>query len=576
MLVVIAVLATARLALADDTDDTDEPVAAVTSTKLERRELERRPHLRASDLLRHLAGLTTLVHGGQAPQFLVRGFAASQGELGVFIDGVPINIGSHAYVHGYADTQFLIADAIESIALYEGAYAPRYGSYSVAGTLDLKTIDRLPRGTAVVRITSGTELTTPMLSSRVKRLRYRLVGLFSPELEKGSALLGAEVGIDDGPYVHPMRFRRGVVLGKWQRPIGDDGVLSTAITFYTGRWFDSGLLSRAAIAADRLTPFSAADPNQGGSAQRASLALAYEVTDKRHATWHVGAYAVDSDLRLYTNPTLFVRDSLRGDEIEYVDRRLYYGIDAWYRRGHRIGSVRGRVRVGVQVRADHADGQTWHDAHRLRLVDCFGATNPCTDLSPETANSSVYVEEQARLPKYVRVYAGARLDQETWNVDDHDTDTMLGPSSLGGTGTRARIGPKGGIVVGNGEAELSLLAGAGSHSTDARASVDRSGFGAFIRTYNGEVGAQFRPAPELSAAFAGWWSKVAGNQVWDSATATPHRAATATRAGLDARFSFAPSPRFAADAALSVARGSWRPNFDGVWERLPGARSSRS
>ena len=574
--VLIAVLATVSVARADDADDViddaDEPLASMTSTKLERAELERRPHWRAIDLLRHVPGLATLAHGGQAPQFFVRGFEASEGaDLAVLADGIPINVGSHAFQHGYADTQFLIADAIDSVSLHEGAYAPRFGSYTVAGTLDIKTIDKLPRGTAAVRITSGTELTTPLLSSRLKRLRYRLVGLFSPDLEKGSALLAAEVGIDDGPYVHPERFRRGVVLGKWQRPIGDDGALSTAITFYTGRWFDSGLLSRAAIAADRLTPFSASDPSQGGAAQRASLSLAYEVTDKQRATWHVGAYVVDSDLRLYTNPTLFVRDSLRGDEIEYVDRRLYYGVDAWYRRTHRVGPVRGRVRVGVQVRADHADAQTWHDARRLRLVDCFGAINPCTDLSPETASSSVYVEEQVRLPKYVRAYAGARLDQETWNVDDHDADTMLGPSSLGGTGTRARIGPKGGVVVGKDEAEVSLLAGAGSHSTDARASVDRSGFGAFIRTYNAELGARAKPVPGLNAAFATWWSKVAGNEVWDPTTATSHRAATTTRGGLDARLSFAPSPRFAADAALSIARGVWAPNFDGDVQLLPNA-----
>src|SRR6188474_2983864 len=137
LLVVVAALLSARPAVADDKDDDDDDddlAESPTSTKLERRELDRRPHLRTSDLLRQVPGLYTLAHGGQAPQYLVRGFAAGHGDdLGVLVDGVPINIGSHAYDHGYADTQFLIADTIESIALHEGAYAARFGSYSVAG-----------------------------------------------------------------------------------------------------------------------------------------------------------------------------------------------------------------------------------------------------------------------------------------------------------------------------------------------------------------------------------------------------------------------------------------------------------
>jgi hypothetical protein len=499
----------------------------------------------------------------------VRGFDAGQGaEVGVIVDGVPFNIGSHAFAHGYAETQFLIADAVDSIALHEGAYAARFGSYSVAGTLDIKTIDKVPRGTAVVRLTSGTELTGPLLASRLRRLRYRLIGMFSPKLERGSALLAAEVGIDDGPYVHPQRFRRGVVLGKWQRPIGD-GALAGAIQFSTGRWFDSGFLSRAAIAADRLTPFSAADPSQGGSSQRASASISYEVTDAQRSTWHFTTYLVDANLRLYTNPTLYLRDVNFGDEIEYDDQRVYYGIDAFYRRPHRLGPIRGRMRVGVQARADHAHGTTWHAIRRLRPVECFGAMNPCTDLAPQTSQASVYLEDVLRYGKHVKLVIGARLDEESWNVDDQDDDTMLGPTSLGGTGTRARIGPKGGLFIRDGAAELSLLGGAGSHSTDARASADRSGYGAFIRTYNAEVGVRVDPSPAAHAAFAAWWSHVGENQVWVPSRGTSYRADDAHRAGLDARFAFAPRSWLACDASLSIARGTSSPEGNRPDELLP-------
>ncbi|MBA3453656.1 MAG: TonB-dependent receptor [Deltaproteobacteria bacterium] len=532
----------------------DEPVASVTSPTLTSDDLARRPIHRTTDLLRHVPGLVAIGRAGQADQLLVRGFDAGQGkDLGVLVDGVPINIGSHAYAHGYADTHFVIPETVGSVSLYQGAYAARFGSYSAAGTLALRTIDQVPGG-AVVKLSSGTELTTPLLRSRLKRLRYRLVGLFSPQLETGSALLAAEVGIDDGPDVHPQRFRRGVVLAKWKRPVGR-GQVTTMLNFYSGRWFDAGVLPAGEIAAGHLTQYSAADPTQGGIVARSSASVAYETTDHRRATWHAMAYLVDSDLRLFSNSTLFLRDTVSGDELEYVDRRVYYGIDAFYRRPYRWGTDRGRIRIGVQARVDHGEATTWHDARRLRLVDCFGAMNPCTDTAPSTRNVAVYGENVFELGRHVHMLAGVRLDQETWNVDDRDADTMLGATSLGGTGARARISPKLGFLVLTHNVDLSLLFAAGSHSTDARASVDKSGYGAFVRTFGAEVGARFHPAEGVHAAVAAFASNVAEEQIWVPDRGIAFRSETANRSGIETTLAFTPAPWLRFDAALAFARG---------------------
>src|SRR6187401_956866 len=77
-------------------EGTDEPVASVTSTTLSTDDLALRPIHRPTDLLRHVPGLVAIGRDGQADQLLLRGFDAGQGkDLGVFVDGVPINIGSH-------------------------------------------------------------------------------------------------------------------------------------------------------------------------------------------------------------------------------------------------------------------------------------------------------------------------------------------------------------------------------------------------------------------------------------------------------------------------------------------------
>lgn len=569
----------------------DEPIASVTSSRLDRAQLDHRPHLRTTDLFRHLPGVALIGHSGQADQLLLRGFDARQGAAAsVLVDGIPVNASSHAYAHGYADTHFLIPDSVASIAVYEGAYAPRFTTFATAGTLDVRTLDRVPGG-AVVRITSGTEVTGDLPKQRLRRLRYRLVGMASPELKTGSAVLAAEVGIDDGPYVHPERFRRGVALAKLVRPLGD-GVVRAAVQMYSGRWLESGLLASSELAAGRLGLYSASDPSQGGIMLRSAASVGYEAR-----TWQALAYVVDTDLRLYQNPSLFARDATNGDQLELADDRVTYGFDTFYRRAHRIFGMRGRLRVGVQARVDSASATTWHDTRRLRLVECFGAMNPCTATAPSSRSLGAYAEELVDASRRSQLFAGVRLDQESWNVDDRDPETMLGATTLGGTGARARISPTLGARYRVGDLELQALASAGAHATDARAAVEVSGYGAFVRTYDAELGARIQPSAQLEAAFAAWGSQLAAHEDWRADRGMGERIPETQRYGLEARFVAQPlhwltldgslavsratfantdepvpyTPRLIANAGAAVARGD---NYAGLRLRVLGARAT--
>jgi hypothetical protein len=529
----------------------DEPVASTTSSRLDRAELEHRPHLRTTDLFRHLPGVAAIGHSGQADQLLLRGFDARQGAaVAVLVDGIPVNASSHAYSHGYADTHFLIPDSVQSIAVYEGAYAPRFTTFATAGTLDLRTIDRVPGG-AVVRITSGTEVTDDLARQRLRRLRYRLVGMASPELKTGSAVLAAEVGIDDGPYVHPERFRRGVAFAKLVRPLGD-GVVRAAVQMYSGRWLESGVLATSELATGRLGPYSASDPSQGGIILRSAASIGYEAR-----TWQALAYVVDTDLRLYQNPSLFARDTTNGDQLEFADDRVTYGFDTFYRRAHRILGMPGRLRVGVQARVDSASAATWHDTRRLRLVECFAAMNPCTDTAPSSRSIGAYAEEVIDATKRGQLFAGVRLDQESWNVDDRDPETMLGKTTLGGTGARARISPTLGARYRVGDLELQALGSAGAHATDARAAVEVSGYGAFVRTYDAELGARVKPNAQLEAAFAAWGSQLAAHEDWRADLGLGERVPDTQRYGIEARFVARPLAWLAFDGSLAISRATF-------------------
>jgi outer membrane receptor for Fe3+-dicitrate len=70
------------------------------------KDFELRPEGRPADVLRLVPGLIISQHqgGGKAEQYLIRGFDADHGtDVALFVDGVPVNMRSHAHGQGYAD-----------------------------------------------------------------------------------------------------------------------------------------------------------------------------------------------------------------------------------------------------------------------------------------------------------------------------------------------------------------------------------------------------------------------------------------------------------------------------------------
>lgn len=542
--VALASLLVSRLAIADD----DPPVDAATSTHVDREQLDDQPHGRPIDLLRHMPGLYAMLvaGGGQADRLLVRGYDARQGaELDVIVDGVPINAAGHAVDHGYADTHFLVPDAVASVDLHEGPYDARYGDFATAGTLELRTLDEVPGGTARVNFTSGSELAGPQLARRLRRLFYRLTGLASPDLPRGKALFAAEVGIADGPYTNPQRMRRGAMLGKYVVPV-TGGELRAEVSFFSGRYAESGLLSDEEIRAGRLGAFSAEDPTQGGTAMRASASLGITTRDRRGATWHLGGYLVQASDRVWTDRTIFLRDPDHGDQLEHVDDRTAYGADAYYRRGG--------VRIGVQARADDASIGLWHDERRRRLDTCFEVDNPCTLTAAHVRDLAVYAEDRIAVGKAL-VLPGVRLDQLTWDNEDLDPETATTTKSLTATAARARISPKLGVTVPVGpRVDVLVRAGGGFRSSDTRATAASGAIRAIPRVWAGDAGVQVHPDDRVRAAASFYTSWQEDEVAWVADVARAVEVPSSLRYGVETRLDAKPTDWLALDASLSFAR----------------------
>src|SRR5437763_3594 len=121
------------------------PRTAASSTTVRNLDFDLRPKTSPNDILRVVPGLLAVQHqgGGKADQLFLRGFDADHGtDVGVFVDGVPVNLPSHAHGQGFADLHWLIPEAIERIDVEKGPYDARYGDFATAGAVNLVTRER--------------------------------------------------------------------------------------------------------------------------------------------------------------------------------------------------------------------------------------------------------------------------------------------------------------------------------------------------------------------------------------------------------------------------------------------------
>jgi outer membrane cobalamin receptor len=92
-------------------------------SNIHRLDLAIRPLNNAQEILRIVPGLFIGQHagGGKAEQLFLRGFDVDHGtDVNVSVDGIPVNMVSHAHGQGYADLHFVIPETIRAIDFGKG------------------------------------------------------------------------------------------------------------------------------------------------------------------------------------------------------------------------------------------------------------------------------------------------------------------------------------------------------------------------------------------------------------------------------------------------------------------------
>lgn len=475
----------------------DKPMSAASSLTVREQELRLRPMQRVGDLLRVAPGLITVLHagGGKANQYLLRGFDADHGtDIALTLDGIPINMVSHAHGQGYADTNWIIPELIERIEVVKGPYFSELGDFATAGAINLVTKSGLPENFVSVQGGRFDTIRTVVAASKTfGKLRTLIVG---------------EGGYSNGPFENPERFKKYNLFAKLTYDLSPGSSISIAVSSYGGDWYASGQLPLREVDAGRLDFFGNLDPTEGGNSARQNLSLSYQVRDDKNeltALVFVSRYT----FTLLSNFTLFSRDPIHGDGIEQGDERYLGGLRATYRRRMRWRWLTFDSSIGVSARFDDIHNSLYYQQNRERL-------SPVVEHDIRESSLALYAKEEVSLSRWVRLIVGLRADYFSFDVSDRrEALATQGDASSGVRGDML-LSPKATLVISpHRVVDLFVNFGRGFHSNDARGVIRTVDPVTPLTPALGyEVGARTRLFQRLDLAASLWGLDLDSELVW--------------------------------------------------------------
>ena len=535
-----------------------QPTSAATEQTRWQKDLELRPSNTPSDVLRLTPGLIIGQHhgGGKADQILFRGFDTDHGtDFAVFIDGIPVNMVSHAHGQGYADMHWLIPETIERVEIYKGPYFAHLGDFATSGAMNIITKKRDKDSTLTL---SGGSYGT-----------QRYLGILAPpEGTMLSPYIAGEVYMNDGPFKSPNDYIRYNLLAKFGLLQTANSNLNFLGTFFKTSWNASGEIPARAVRSGGIGRFGSFDPSEGGKSERQNLSLIYNYTDANQS-FNAQLWTAWYRLQLWSNFTLLLNDPVNGDGIEQNDKRFLIGNDIHYRRNYSLFGLPMETVVGFQSRFDHIRVGLFTQTERRR-------TTKLGNLSPTTSNNDIeqtdlswFAQQEIKPTRWLRTQIGMRMDNFMFDVKQKgDPATISDP--IFGDGLATIVNPKLNFIftpfndnqVAKGT-DLFLNFGGGFHSNDARVFVQDNDK-KIPRYWGGELGAKSRLFDLLDATLSYWRSYLESELVFVGDEGTFEPSGASRRHGIEGEFRYDILPWLSYDLDLSY---TWARFING--DRVP-------
>ena len=517
-------------------------------------QLEVRPLLRTGEVLEVVPGLIVTQHSGdgKANQYFLRGFNLDHGtDLATSVEGLPVNMPTHAHGQGYSDLNFMIPELISEIQYRKGTYYAEEGNFSAAGSVDISYRRALPD--TLLQTTAGADDYT----------RTVLAG--STALAGGDLLVGLDTTYENGPWDLPEHLLKQNGVLKFTQGDHELGYSLEGMA-YDGHWRSSDQIPLRAVQSGLIDRFGNIDPTDGGETYRYSLsANGWMPLGPGRLTALV--YGIDYQLNLYSDFTYFT-DPVHGDQFEQYDKRQIAGADVRYAQPLAQFDRDGTLSAGVQLRHDDIAPVG------LYLTENQARYDTVSQDDVKQTSYSAFLSDSVHWTPVFRTELGARVDRFDFVVHSN-----LAANS--GQLSDSIVSPKATVTLGPwNKTEFFLDWGQGFHSNDARGAtltVD-PGNGMtpvervtpLVRAVGEEVGLRSAAIPHWQLSGSLWTLKLDSELVFsgDGGTTEPSRASRRTGVELSAYYS--PIPELIIDGDFAATRARFI-QYDPAGDRIPNA-----
>lgn len=498
-----------------------------------------RPVNSSQDVLRVVPGLFIAQHagGGKAEQIFLRGFDIDHGtDIHLTVDGLPVNMPSHAHGQGYADLHFVIPETIEKVVFEKGPYYAHKGNLATAGFVEFRTKDVLDKSQFKLE---GGQFNT-----------FRGVGMIDvlgkAAKTKGQNLyVAGEYMFTDGYFDNPQNFHRFNGVVKLSQRLGKNTSLNGMASHFRSRWDASGQIPQRSVDDGSIAFFGAIDPTEGGETHRSNLSLKVDQVFKNGAVLSNQVFYTHYFFELYSNFTFFLNDPVNGDQIRQKEKRDIFGYNASYSKSKQLGRLNISSEAGLTFRQDEVK-----DIELTRTIS-RNTDNETPALGKVSeSNAGIYLDETLRFNDEFSLQAGLRYDffrfAYTNFLDQENAQEAV---------TKGIFSPKLNLTYDLSPAfRLFTKSGLGFHSNDSRVVITQRGREILPRALGWEVGSVFKPMHKLIVHAAYWWLKLEQEFVYVGDEGIVEPGGKTLRMGVDLSFRYQLTDWLFADMDFNFTR----------------------
>ena len=233
--------------------------ASASQGEVSQAQFEYRPLSRSGELLEVIPGVLATQHSGsgKANQYFLRGFNLDHGtDFTTYVDGIPMNLPTHAHGQGYLDVNSIIPELVNTIEYGKGPYYAEVGDFSAAGYSKLFSMAKLPKG--IFKFTAG------------QYDYYRTLIANSNKAGSGDLLYAGEFNFYNGVWQQPEDSKKFNGMLRYTLNKEDWG-MSVFAKAYNNTWTATNQIPQAAVDDGTLGLYGTMDPTDGGDSNRFSL-----------------------------------------------------------------------------------------------------------------------------------------------------------------------------------------------------------------------------------------------------------------------------------------------------------------